>query len=227
MILFPGLAYSNFASTPSVYSSKALTSAGPDHETQLCGLQWAYTTDDSCPRTFFFLETMTPSAFDCMRLRQLDSSVPPPRREMTHEGPMQGYVPRTVLLNNNNIAVPKVISPNVDHDKDVTSRHGFTAMVSQLSRIIKLGRGVSCAQDTRRHAIVWKCPSTANLSLRLQGPLHNAHTPHLCKVRYEPTSLPCPQVPFLSTSADFTRATTIVIAVVMLLAPDYLGLPRL
>lgn len=67
---------------------------------------------------------------------------------MTHEGPMQGYVPRTVLLNNNNIAVPKVISPNVDHDKDVTSRHGFTAMVSQLSRIISW-EGVCPALKTR------------------------------------------------------------------------------
>jgi hypothetical protein len=96
---------------------KGLTSAGPDHEAQLCGLQWAYTTDDSCPRTFSFLETMTPSAFGCMRLRQLDLSVPPPRREMTHEGPMQGFVPRTVLLNNNNMAVPNLLSPNVDLDK--------------------------------------------------------------------------------------------------------------
>lgn len=129
---------------------KGLTSAGPDHKTQLCGLQWAYTTHDSCPRTYSFLETMTPSAFGCMRLRQLDSSVPPPRCEMTHEGPMQGLVPRTVLLNNNNTAVPNPLSPNVDHDKDVTSRHGFTAMVSQLesSRVLSVG-GKGCVLRSR------------------------------------------------------------------------------
>jgi hypothetical protein len=129
---------------------KGLTSAGPDHKTQLCGLQWAYTTHDSCPRTYSFLETMTPSAFGCMRLRQLDSSVPPPRCEMTHEWPMQGFVPRTVLLNNNNTAVPNPLSPNVDHDKDVTSRHGFTAMVSQLesSRVLSVG-GKGCVLRSR------------------------------------------------------------------------------
>ena len=89
------------------------------------------------------------------------------------------------------------------------------------------GRGVSCAQDTRRHATVWKCPSTANLSLRSQGPLHSAYTPHLCKVRYEPSSLPCTPVPFVSTLADFTRATKTVLAFIMLLAPNYFGLLRL
>ena len=64
-----------------------------------------------------------------MRLRQPDSSVPPPRRKMTHEGPMQDLVPRAVLLEllNNNIAVPNSFSPNVDPDKGVTLRHGFIA----------------------------------------------------------------------------------------------------
>ena len=124
---------------------KKFTSAGPDHEAQTCG----HTTDDSHPRTFFFLETDVLASL-CMRLRQLDSSVPPPRREMTHEGLMQGLVPRTVLLNNNNIAVPNLLSPNVDRDKDVTSRHGFTAMVSQLesSRVLSVG-GKGCVLRSR------------------------------------------------------------------------------
>lgn len=149
---------------------KGLTSAGPDHKTQLCGLQWAYTTHDSCPRTYSFLETMTPSAFGCMRLRQLDSSVPPPRCEMTHEGPMQGLVPRTVVLfnnNNNNTAVPNLLSPNADRDKDVTSRHGFTAMVSQLSRAVSWGRGVSCDQDAQQ----------SDIALRPQVGLHTRADP--------------------------------------------------
>lgn len=152
MILFQGLAeaYSNFASTPSVYTSKA--SHQRVQTIQLIYVGYSghkYTTDDSCPRTFSFLETMTPSACGCMRLRQLDSSVPPPRCEMTHEGPMQECVPRTVLLNNNNIAAPNPLSPNVDQDKDVTSRHGFTAMVSQLSRVGSRGKRMCPALKTR------------------------------------------------------------------------------
>ena len=70
---------------------------------------------------------------------------------------MQGLVPRTVLLNNNNnIAVPNALSPDVDHEKDVTSRHGFTAMVSQLSRIIswEAREGVSVCRAIKTRGIL-------------------------------------------------------------------------
>ena len=75
---------------------------------------------------------------------------------MTHEGPMQGLVPRTVLLellNNNNacdIAGPNLLSSNVDRDKGVTLRHGFIA--SSLTTLAYYQVGDVCVVRSR-HAI--------------------------------------------------------------------------
>lgn len=77
------------------------------------------------PRMSLPLDTMTLSkAPVCMRLRQLDLSAPPTRRQMTHEQPAQGLVGGTAYSSTTtNIAmsVPDPLLPSGDHDTGVTT----------------------------------------------------------------------------------------------------------
>lgn len=79
------------------YFQLRIQSAGPDHGAQLCE-QLSQTTTVRGRLPFWRHRTRLCTRL-CMRLRQLDLSVPPPRREMTHERPVQGNWYR-VLLNN-------------------------------------------------------------------------------------------------------------------------------
>lgn len=91
----------------------------------------------------------------CMRLRQLDLSVPPKAQDdarRTSAGIRTAYcTPQqpTTIIN----PVPKSLLPNADRDEGVTRRHGVAAnepaALTRYQVVCRESRGVSCNQDTR------------------------------------------------------------------------------